>query len=193
MTRYIGMDVHKRQITICIVDGKGKVLKRSRCACTRETLEKLARTQFTKQDHVALETTTNAWAVADLIRPHVARVVVSNPVKTRIIAEAKIKTDKVDAEVLAQLLRCDYLPEVWAPDVHTRLLRRLSSRRAGLVADRIATKNRVHSLLGGLLIHAPLQDIFGPKGRPWLEAVELPPDRARGVELGSADPGCRES
>jgi transposase len=99
MTRYIGMDVHKRQITICIVDGKGKVLKRSRCACTRETLEKLARTQFTKQDHVALETTTNAWAVADLIRPHVARVLVSNPVKTRIIAEAKIKTDKVDAEV----------------------------------------------------------------------------------------------
>jgi transposase len=183
MTRYIGMDVHKRQITICIVDGKGKVLKRSRCSCTRETLEKLARTQFTKQDHVALETTTNAWAVADLIRPHVARVLVSNPVKTRIIAEAKIKTDKVDAEILAQLLRCDYLPEVWAPDAHTRLLRRLCSRRAGLVADRIATKNRIQSLLGGLLIHAPLQDIFGPKGRPWLEAVELPPDERAVLNL----------
>jgi len=183
MTRYIGMDVHKRQITICIVDRKGKVLKRSRCACTRETLEKLAGTQFTKQDHVALETTTNAWAVADLIRPHVARVVVSNPVKTRIIAEAKIKTDTVDAEVLAQLLRCDYLPEVWAPDANTRLLRRLSSRRAGLVADRIATKNRVHSLMGGQLIHAPFRDIFGPRGRRWLETVEMPADQRSVLNL----------
>jgi transposase len=183
MTRYIGMDVHKRQVEVCLVDQAGKVLKRLRCACTRESLAKLAGTQFTKRDRVALETTTNAWAVADIIRPHVAHVVVSNPVKTRIIAEAKIKTDKVDAEVLAQLLRCDYLPEVWAPDVNTRLLRRLSSRRAGLVADRIATKNRVHSLLGGLLIHAPLQDIFGPQGRPWLETVELPADQRAVLNL----------
>ena len=130
MARYIGMDVHKREVEVCIIDDRGSVLKRFRCACTRGTLEKIARTRFTKRDHVALETTTNAWAVADLIRPHVARVVVSNPIKTRIIAEAKVKTDKVDAEVLAQLLRCNYLPEVWAPDVKTRLLRRLSSRRA---------------------------------------------------------------
>jgi len=71
MTRYIGMDVHKRQVEICIMDQKGKVLKRIRCACTREVLQKLAQRQFTKRDHVALETTTNAWAVADLIRPHV--------------------------------------------------------------------------------------------------------------------------
>jgi transposase len=130
MARYIGMDVHKRQIVICIVDRKGKVLKRCRCDCTREMLSKFVRTHITKRDHVALETTTNAWAVAHLIRPHVARLVVSNPVKTKTIAEAKVKTDKVDAEVLAQLLRCDYLPEVWIPDVNTRLLRRLRSRRA---------------------------------------------------------------
>ncbi len=194
MTRFIGMDVHKREVEICIVDQKGKVLKRSRCACDRETLEKLARTQFTKRDHVALETTTNAWAVADLIRPHVARVVVSNPVKTRIIADAKIKTDKVDAEVLAQLLRCDYLPEVWAPDVNTRLLRRLCSRRAGMVASRIATKNRVHSLLGGLLIQAPLQDLFGPQGRLWLDGVELPAEHRAvlGVDLRLLDAVNRE-
>jgi transposase len=174
MARYIGMDVHKREIEVCIVDRKGKVLKRCRWACMRETIEKQVRVQFSKRDHVALETTTNAWAVADLIRPYVARVVVSNPVKTRIIAEAKVKTDKVDAEVLAQLLRCDYLPEVWLPDINTRQLRQLSSRRAGLVAARIATKNRIHSLLGGLLVQAPLQEIFGAKGRPWLNTVQLP-------------------
>ncbi len=183
MARYIGMDVHKREVEVCIIDGKGSVLKRFRCACTRGTLEKIARTRFTKRDHVALETTTNAWAVADLIRPHVARVVVSNSIKTRIIAEAKVKTDKVAAEVLAQLLRCNYLPEVWAPDVKTRLLRRLSSRRASLVADRTASKNRIHSLLAGLLIQAPLQDIFGAKGRTWLNAVQLPADQRAVLNL----------
>lgn len=183
MTRYIGMDVHKRQVEICMMDQKGKVLKRIRCACTREVLQKLAQRQFTKRDHVALETTTNAWAVADLIRPHVARVVVSNPVKTRIIAAAKIKTDKVDAEILAQLLRCNYLPEVWAPDVPTRLLRRLGSRCGALVADRIASKNRIQSLLGGLLIHAPMQDIFGPLGRAWLDTLDLQADHRMVLNL----------
>jgi hypothetical protein len=52
-------------------------------------------------------------------------VVVSNPVKTRIIAAAKIKMDKVDAEILAQLLRCNYLPKVWAPRVITARLDQL--------------------------------------------------------------------
>jgi len=94
MARYIGMDVHKREVEVCIVDRKGKVLKRCRWLCTREALEKHIRDEFSKRDQVALETTTNAWAVADLVRPHVARVVVSNPVKTRIIAEAKVKTDE---------------------------------------------------------------------------------------------------
>ena len=50
MTRYIGMDVHKRQIVICIVDRKGKVLKRSRCASTPENLKKNNRNQFNKKE-----------------------------------------------------------------------------------------------------------------------------------------------
>ena len=59
------------------------------------------------------------WAVVDILKPFVAEVGVSNPLKTKAIAEAKIKTDKVDAEVLAQLLRCDFLPRVWEPPVAT--------------------------------------------------------------------------
>jgi transposase len=65
---------------------------------------------------VALESTTNTWPVVDVPRPFVAKIVVGNPLKIKAIAEAKIKTDKVDAEVLAQLLRCDSLPSVWQPD-----------------------------------------------------------------------------
>ena len=60
-----------------------------------------------------MEATGNTWAIATLLASRAGRVVVSNPVKTRAIAEAKVKTDKVDAEILAQLLAADYLPAVW--------------------------------------------------------------------------------
>ena len=66
-------------------------------------------------DEVALEATTNSDAIATLLRPVVARVVVSNPRKTRAIAEAKVKTDKVDARILAQLLAADFLPAPGSP------------------------------------------------------------------------------
>ena len=63
---------------------------------------------------MALEATGNSDAIANLLRPLVGRVVVSNPPKTRAIAEAKVKTDKVDARILAQLLAADFLPPVVA-------------------------------------------------------------------------------
>ena len=65
-------------------------------------------------DEVALEATGNTWAIATLLASRAGRVVVSNPAKTRAIAEAKVKTDKVDAEILAQLLAADYLPRCGA-------------------------------------------------------------------------------
>ena len=79
---------------------------------------------------MALEATTNTWVVVRILTPHVAEVVVSNPLLTKAIAAAKVKTDKVDACVLAQLLRCDYLPRVWRPDDPTLELRRLSAMQA---------------------------------------------------------------
>ncbi len=51
-----------------------------------------------------------------MIAPHVAKVVVANPKQVRLIAHAKIKTDAIDAGVLAQLYASGFLPEVWMPD-----------------------------------------------------------------------------
>jgi transposase len=75
-----------------------------------------------------------------VVRPFVADVVVSNPLRTKAIAEAKVKTDKVDAEVLAQLLRCEYLPSVWQPDEKTRALRHLTTHRTALIGDRTRSR-----------------------------------------------------
>jgi transposase len=110
-------------VRACVVDAAGKRTFAGDVACTREALQAFARRHLCKDDRVALGATTNPWAVVDLLKPFIASVATSNPLRTRAIAEAKAKTDKVDAEVLAQLLRCDYLPAVWEPDEKTRRLR----------------------------------------------------------------------
>ena len=166
--RYVGLDVHKREITACFIDASGTKQKTLTFPLTRARLEAFARVTLRDSDHVALEATTNCWAVADVLRPCVARVVVSNPMATKAIAQAKVKTDKVDALVLAQLLRCDYLPDVWHPDDETRRMRQLSGRRAALVQQRTAVRNRIHSVLAMRLIETP-DTLFGKEGQQWLQ------------------------
>ena len=174
MIRYVGLDVHKDFVEVCFLDRCGKRLSRQRVPCTREALTVFAQTGLKRNDRVALESGTRTWAVAALLEPHVQQVVVSNPLKTKAIAEAKIKTDKVDAEVLAQLLRCSYLPTVWQPDAETRELRRMTSQRAALVTERTRIRNRIRSLLSHLLIEPPTGPLWKPPGMVWLARVELP-------------------
>ena len=173
MVRYVGLDVHKRVVEACIVDASGNVVHRERFALNRRTLELFATKVLRPTDHVAFEATTNCWAVADALRPHVARVVVSNPLATKAIAQAKVKTDKVDAHVLAQLLRCDFLPEVWQPDEATRRLRELTGRRAALVGRRTMMRNRIHSVLAMRLIEVSRKKLFDAEGLEWLKTVEI--------------------
>jgi Transposase len=95
--------------------------------------------------------------------------------------EAKVKTDTVDAEVLAQLLAADYLPAVWLPDDETHALRRQVARRAHIVRQRTRLKNQVQSILHRNLVpRCPAADLFGRNGSAWLSEQELPADaRAR--------------
>lgn len=170
--RYAGLDVHKRVVEACLVDPQGNVVLRERFALNRRTLKAFAENRLQPGDRVALEATTNCWAVADALRPHVAEVVVSNPMATKAIAQAKVKTDKVDAHVLAQLLRCAFLPRVWQPDEATRRLRELTARRSTLVSQRTMMRNRIHSVLAMRLVEAP-QRLFNAEGQDWLARVEL--------------------
>ena len=87
-------------------------------------------------DEGALEATENTWAIATLLARHAGRWWCRTPAKTRAIAEARVKTDKVDAEILAQLLAADYLPSVWLPDPQANALRRQVLRLAHIVRQR---------------------------------------------------------
>jgi len=96
---------------------------------------------------VVIEATGNASSVAEVLAPHVDRVVIANPKQARMIAHAKIKTDAIDAAVLAKLYAAGFLPEVWIPDPRTLALRRQVARRTQLVRQRVRLKNLIQSIL----------------------------------------------
>jgi len=173
MVRTVGLDLHKEVAEWCFVDEQGKVLGRERVEVSPESLEAFAKKHLRKTDRVALESTTNTWAVVRLLKPHVAEVKVSNPYKARVIAEANVKTDKVDAEVLAQLLRMNWLPLVWEPDEKTSEMRALSARRVQLVRDRTRVRNRIRSILAQRLIKPDVEPLFGKKGIESLKRLSM--------------------
>lgn len=179
---FAGLDVHKKEIEAVMLDDQGSITLRRRFPATRAGLEAFAHGQLSQQHRVALEATTNTWAIVGILQPLVKEVVVSNPLRTRAIASAKIKTDKVDALVLGQLLRSGYLPSVWCPDEETRLMRQQTSERANLSADRTRLKNRIHAILHQRLIEAPAQDLFSQAGMSWLAHLSLDQAGQRALE-----------
>ena len=175
------MDVHRTFAQIAVVEN-GLCRDEGRIGVRPEDLRAWA-TTLQPSDQVALEATTNSDAIATLLGPLVAKVVVSNPRKTRAIAEAKVKTDKVDARILAQLLAADFLPGTWVADDRTRMRRRLVMRRTHLVKQRTRVKNQVHAILArNLAPTCPHADLFSGVGRRWLAAQALPADERRSVE-----------
>jgi transposase len=126
-------------------------------------------------DAVVIEATTNAWVIYDQLVMLVGCVVVAHPAKVKLIADARVKTDKVDVLTLAQLLRADMLPEVWVPPPHVRELRALLSHRRRLVSLQTTAKNRLQSVLHRLNLRPPHGDAFAHKQRAWWEALELSP------------------
>lgn len=179
--RTIGLDVHKRFAEVAILEpGRAQPLRR-RVDVTPAALRAFAAT-LDPGDQVVLEATTNTWAISELLAASAGRVVVSNPLRTRAIAEAKVKTDKVDAEILARLLAADFIPQVWVPDEPTRQLRRENARRARLVRERTRLRNMIHAVLHRSLVDAPHADLFGTGGRRWLETTALAAEDREEVE-----------
>jgi transposase len=168
--RYIGLDLGKRETQVAVVGSDGHQIHSRRLATTRENITQLA-SELTAYDRVAMEVTTNAFSIARLLEASPARVTISDPIKTRVIAEAKVSTDKIDARVLAELDRVDYLPRVWVPDPDTEELRRLMSDRQSLVDRRTELKNRIHAVLHRNLIEYKFGDLFGALGRAALDSA----------------------
>ena len=181
MGRSIGLDAHRDYCEIAIADG-GRARSAGRVATTRERLKLLACSLF-PDDRVVLEATGNALAIARILEPHCAEVVIAHAKQLRAISHARVKTDKIDARVLADLLAADLIPRVWVGDDRVRALRRVVSRRRGLVKRRTQIKNEVSAVLHrNLKPRPPVADLFGKKGRAWLADQLLPVDERLTVD-----------
>jgi transposase len=179
--RIVGLDIHRVSAEAVMLD-EGKIIRLGRIGMTRDHLEAFAR-HLTHDDHVVVEATGNATAVVEVISPYVGRVVIANPRQVHLIARAKIKTDVIDATVLARLYACNFLPEVWIPDTATLSLRRQVARRNQIVRQRVRLKTITQSILHThLLPQCPHADLFGNRGRSWLTTQRLPFDERDAVE-----------
>lgn len=118
-----------------------------------------------------MEITFHTWAIWSLLQEYGngARIEVANSMQVKAIAEARIKTDRIDAHILAQLLRTDFIPAVAMPDDATWELRQLMTHRQLLARHRTATRNAVCGILHRKLLSAPVRELFGPTGRRWLQ------------------------
>lgn len=181
MRRVIGMDIHRTFGEVVFWE-EGRLRPAGRVDMTRSGLEGFGRT-LSRDDEVVIEATGNAMAVVRMLSPYVARVIVANPLEVKAIAHARVKTDKIDAGVLASLRAADFLPEIWLPDADTERLRRLVARRNQVVRHRTRIKNEVHSILHAHLIpKCPHAELFGRLGRAWLGRQPLPEDESSAIE-----------
>jgi transposase len=129
--RVIGLDVHRSFAIAVFLDGDG-MHNGGRVELTRDAVITFGR-QLRPDDEVVIEATVNTVGIVRLLEPFVHRLVIANPLQVRAIAHAKIKTDKIDAAVLAKLHASGFLPEVWMPDEATETLRRLVAQRTQVV------------------------------------------------------------
>lgn len=181
MRGVIGMDIHCTFAEVVFWED-GQLRPAGRIDMTRSGLEGFGRT-LSKEDEVVIEATGNAMSVVRVLSPYVARVIVANPMQVKAIAHAHVKTDKIDAGVLASLRAADFLPEVWLPDASTERLRRLVARRNQVVRHRTRIKNEVHSIVHAHLIpKCPHAELFGRLGRAWLGHQPLPNDELMAIE-----------
>ncbi|MBQ0819423.1 MULTISPECIES: IS110 family transposase [Microvirga] len=175
--RIIALDVHRSFAQMAILE-KGVIRDAGKIELERSRLLHFAKT-LRPNDEVVLEATGNTSAIVRLLSPFVARVVIANPNLVRVIAWAKVKTNKIDARVLAKLHASGFLPEVWMPDEETEARRCVTAERTQLVAQMTRLKNRIHSVLHAHLIPPYQGSLFSKRGRAWLEALPLAEDQRR--------------
>lgn len=171
MKRYLGVDLHRTQFTVCTRLENGRTYLRR--WPMREL--KLFAAQLRKEDEVAVESTGNTRLFHDAVAKHVARVVVVNPGQFKVISQSVKKTDKNDAELLALYLSKDLLPEVRMKEANQRNMAHLAQTRDLLVKQRSALKAKINNLLSAEGINLKKEALSSNKALDRVLAMPLSP------------------
>lgn len=169
---YVGIDVHKRFCYATMLDEHGNKMDEYKFQNNEDSFDELIE-KIGENSKVVVEASSVSIPLYDYLDEGGFDVMVAHPLKTKAIADAKIKTDKIDSKILADLLRADLIPESYMPNKDVRDMRALVSHRVSMVRQRTALKNRIHAVLAKEGIQSSYSDIFGKEGRKELEVMEL--------------------
>jgi len=172
---HIGVDLHKKNLQVAVLSNTGDLLDMRKLSNNDKELVKEYFSRFPEETPVVVEA-TNGWEwLSDLLEEEGLEVKLANPHKVKLIAESTIKTDKIDATTLAQLERTNFLPVSYLAPRKIRVCRELLRHRIILVRLRTSLKSRIHSILTkrGIIFEGGT-DLFGKRGREFLEEIELP-------------------
>jgi len=169
---YVGLDVHSKRSTYCILDENGRKIKSRTVRGTwRKVLGEMA--QIKSPFAVCFEASTGYGYLYDRLSRIAERVSVAHPGHLRLIFRSKRKHDRLDAYRLAKLLFLDEVPGVHVPAVEVRAWRGMIEHRERLVRERVRAKNQMRALLRSQGIVAP-KGLWTKRGLAWAAEVPFP-------------------
>lgn len=173
---YIGIDLGKQSSYFVIQNQTGTTQNRLKVANHSSSIQEALKPFLDTPCQAVIEATSNYYWMYQQLHALGIKVKLAHPLKTRAIASAKIKNDRLDASMLARLLRGDLIPESYIPTEKIRFLRELTRQHIRLTQIRTRIKNQGHALLTKLNLQPTEKhsDLFGLKGRQWLRTTTLP-------------------
>jgi transposase len=172
MSVYVGIDVHRKRSQLAVIDDTGEVLANRNVPNGVEPILKVIG-DLPPGTPAAFEAAFGTGWLVELLEGYGFDQHLVHPLRCKAIASARLKNDKVDAEILAQLLRADLLPEAWIAPPAVRQVRALLRHRTQLVRLRTLLRNRIHAVLADHGHGRPAGCWSGP-GRGWLASLPLP-------------------
>lgn len=170
---FVGVDVGKSKCRAAMMNPEGRIVREINFKNDSEGISHLA-SMLTMDSRVVMESTGAYWLnLYDKLDDLHIPVVLANPLKTKAVASARIKSDKVDARILAHLLRADLIPECYVPPKEMREIRSLVRYRLSIVKLRSMVKNKVHALVDRNGLKHGFSDLFGKSGMQWLKSLEF--------------------
>jgi transposase len=175
MARYLGIDLHRKVLTVCVRTESGRTQTLTWSLKQLESFKKKLR----KDDQLAVEATGNTRWFVEQIMGRVARVAVVDPNQFKVISRSVKKTDANDAQLLALFLHKDMLPEVRMKDEDQAQLASLVATRDKLVQLRTTLKNQISNIAAAHGVELKKEALSSEKGlawvlaAPWTRAVKL--------------------
>lgn len=170
---HIGIDLHRATLVLAAVNDVGEAMNPVTIPCT-DTVAITNTVKALGSFRAVIEATGTYRWLYDLLRPH-GTVLLGHPLRLRAMIQRRTKTDKLDAQLLANLLRINQVPLAYIPPEPYQQLRDLTRCRARLGRQLAEVKIQLRALLARLNRQSPYRSHFGPRGLEWFRGQDFGP------------------